>query len=218
MNNFEFKKWMSFLLLGVALIFSYKAIMEFKGIGLWFNAFFNVLSPFFAGFVIAYLLNIPCSKIGAVLEKRKNRFIREHARAFSVLLTYLFFIVLIYLLLSFVVPSVYSSGANLISNMPFYIQNVSAWLEDFNRTGAYPILDEMENFMEGLSISSVLQAVGVENIKASFKAVLSIFPLYLRRRWRLYHQFIFCLKRKSSVCLCTDCYMYLFPSNPLTFS
>ena len=64
-------KWMYWFLLGVAIILVYKFLDNFTAIGNIIGNFLDVIAPFLAGTLIAYLLYIPASRIEKGLKKSK---------------------------------------------------------------------------------------------------------------------------------------------------
>ena len=88
----------------------------------------GVLSPFVAGFAIAYLLNIPMRW----LEDRVFARMR-YRRVLSITATYLVAAVLLSVLLGSVVPQVIQSVRDLINNAELYLANLNAlmlWMAD----------------------------------------------------------------------------------------
>ena len=88
----------------------------------------GVLSPFVAGFAIAYLLNIPMRW----LEDRVFSRLR-YRRVLSIAVTYLVAAVLLSVLLGSVGPQVIQSVRDLINNVELYLTNLNAlmlWMAD----------------------------------------------------------------------------------------
>ena len=82
-------KWMYYFLLAVAIIFVYKFLDNVTAIGQAINGFFDVIAPFLAGTLLAYLLYIPASRIEKGFQKSKKKFIKKRARGISVFITYI---------------------------------------------------------------------------------------------------------------------------------
>ena len=88
-------KWMYWFLLGLAVIVVYKILDNFRAISETIGNFFNVITPFLSGALLAYLLYIPASRLEKNFSKTKNKFLKKKARGISVLLTYILTILLI---------------------------------------------------------------------------------------------------------------------------
>jgi predicted PurR-regulated permease PerM len=128
----QFKTVLSYFLLAVAVIIAYKFIM---GIDVFLNLikrFLDIISPFIIGFLIAYVLNIPCGGIQRLLKKAKNKFIYNKSRMLSVVLVYLLSFLVVVLILRILIPSLYRSGSNFVSNFDHYYKGAQNFIDDLN--------------------------------------------------------------------------------------
>ena len=85
-----------------------------------FKNFLGVLSPFFIGILIAYVLYLPSRKLESIYKKSKVKFIQNKARTLSILTSYVVFIVLAVLVLNFVFPVLVESLTELVNNIQHY--------------------------------------------------------------------------------------------------
>lgn len=90
-------KWMYWFILAVCVIFVYKFLDNVSAIGTAIGNFFEVITPFLAGALLAYLLYIPASRIEKIFKKSKSKLLKKTARGTSVLITYILAIVVIIL-------------------------------------------------------------------------------------------------------------------------
>ena len=74
-NNW--KKWLYWFVLGVALICIYKILDNYENVMGTLNTFFGVISPFLIGIFIAYLLYMPSRKFEELYGKIKIKFISK---------------------------------------------------------------------------------------------------------------------------------------------
>lgn len=118
------KKWFYWVSIGVVLILIYKLLDNFSGIGSWFGNLLSILAPFLEGILIAYILYSPCKKIETRIKKFKNKFISKHARIISIAMIYITVIVLVFLFMNVIIPTIVSSIADLISNAQTYYNAV----------------------------------------------------------------------------------------------
>ncbi len=114
------KKWSYWFILGIAIITFYKLLDNFPDIMGAIKNFFKVLSPFFIGVLIAYILYIPSKKLERMLKKSKVKFIKNKARTFSIAISYIFFIIIVVIVLNFIFPVLVESLTELISNIQWY--------------------------------------------------------------------------------------------------
>lgn len=91
------------------------------------NTFFNIISPFIYGFVIAFILNIIVKKFDSIL-KIKNR---KRKRIISIVLTFLIIFGLIVLTLILIIPQVIDTIDIFIKKLPYFIDNIKQWIINF---------------------------------------------------------------------------------------
>jgi len=136
-NNARFKL-LAFFTLGVALIAVWHLVSSLGAIVGGIGWFFSVIVPFIYGFVIAYLLNIPCSALQRLLDKSKVKFLRRFKRGISVTLIYLIFLVLISMTLWMFLPRLFFSIVELVSHLPDHIQRLETFITNLNESGQLP--------------------------------------------------------------------------------
>ncbi len=116
-----------FVSLALAILL-YFAIQKFGQISEAFHWILGVLKPFIFGGVLAYLLKTPCNflekRIEAVLPQKQKKM----ARGLTVLLVMILTFLIIYLLLSMVIPEMVSSIMILINAVPQKIDQFADWL------------------------------------------------------------------------------------------
>lgn len=118
----HWKKWMYWFSLGLSIIVIYKALDNFGQVTETINKFLNIITPFFVGIFIAYLLYVPCKKIENIYLKTKNRFIKRKARGLSILTIYLIVLMILVILINVILPVVYESILDLFNNIQLYYE------------------------------------------------------------------------------------------------
>jgi len=121
-----------YFILGIGLIIAFRFISEisfFTGI---VGRFFGVVAPFFAGGIIAYILNLPCGGIQRLLLKINNGFIKKRSRPLSVLILLIIVIILLVFILNLIIPAIYSSILLFINEFQNYAQTFSTWIDAIN--------------------------------------------------------------------------------------
>ncbi len=125
----------TFLLL-VLLLIIYKSIDNLSAVGEFFSLIFNAVKPFVIAFLIAYILNMPRKNIEGLLIKTKVKFLNKHSKKTSILLVYLFAIIIISVTVRTIVPAIYENCLDLYKNAPVYMEKimnyVNSWLDRFN--------------------------------------------------------------------------------------
>ena len=184
MNKFELRRWFSYFLLILAGIVAFVTVLNFSSVWMWVSRFLNVLSPFFVGMAMAYLLGIPCARIEIFLRYSKNTFLRRRARGMAVLFTYILTILLLAVLLRIFAPELINSLTDFIVFLPIYIENVSFYLAHFSEENARLaalISDlELELMLHTFAINAVLENFSVENIWSSLRGLVAISNFLIR--------------------------------------
>ena len=156
-------KWMYYFLLAVAIIFVYKFLDNVTTIGQAISGFFNVIAPFFAGALLAYLLYIPASRIERAIEKTKKKFIKKRARGISVFITYILAIALIILLVNVILPVVIDSVIELVNNFQNY------WNVAMEKLGALPD----DSILKSKQVEDIVKSIGDSIQNIDFKQYVS---------------------------------------------
>lgn len=98
----------------------YLGISHFDLVRQKVGMFLGVLSPFIAGFAIAYLLNTPTKFFERTLFSKQ-----KFGRALSIVVTYLLTVVVLGILLKLVLPQVWYSAVELVNKMPEYMRGLN---------------------------------------------------------------------------------------------
>lgn len=140
-------------------IFLYVGLTNFPVVAEIFGRIRHILRPLVFGFVMAYLLNIPYKGfrkwIFFSLEKKGDRG-KKAAAVFSILSTYLLFILTIAILIRFIIPQLVSSITQLIENVPNYIVTVESWVAYLDRQFG---LQEMINWYDSGLLNNLNQTL-----------------------------------------------------------
>ena len=133
------------LALAILLFFAIREIGQIKSSFLWL---LGVLKPVIYGGVMAYLLKKPCNflenKIEALLPAKH----KKRANGLTVLLVLILTFLIIYLLLSMVIPEMVSSTMLLINAVPQKMDEFAKWL-----TGMLDRNEELQSYANTAIIS-----------------------------------------------------------------
>lgn len=108
----------------------------------------NVLSPFIAGFVIAYLLNTPTN----FFEREVYRNCAQK-RTLAIITVYLLAVLVLIVLLQLILPQVGTSIMSLAGNLSFYLNNLNRMVQELIRRfniewdGLTGILDDYQTII-----------------------------------------------------------------------
>ena len=170
-------KWMYYFLLGVAIIIVYKFFDNFTAIGGVIGKFLNVIAPFMAGALLAYLLYIPASRIEKKFLKSKRKLIKKKSRGLSVLITYVLATLVIILLVNVILPVVIDSVIELVNNFQGYwntaIEKLNALPED-SILKSQQVEEAIKSVGEAIQNIDFKQYVSTERITGYIKSVLGV--------------------------------------------
>jgi len=141
-------KWMYWFLLGLAIIVVYKILDNLTAIGQTIGNFFNVITPFLSGLLLAYLLYIPASRIEKTFLRSKA--FKKRARGISVLLTYILAILVIILVINVILPVITDSIIELVGNFQGY------WNASIDRLNALP----EDSFLKSEVVTGAVRSIG----------------------------------------------------------
>ena len=170
-------KWMYYFLLGAAIIIVYKFFDNFTAIGGAIGKFFNVIAPFMAGALLAYLLYIPASRIEKMFSKSKRKLIKKKSRGLSVFITYVLAILVIILLVNVILPVVIDSVIELVNNFQGYwntaIEKLNALPED-SILKSQQVEEAIKSVGDAIQNIDFKQYVSTERITGYIKSVLGV--------------------------------------------
>jgi len=154
--------------LAAAVIAFYLIIVNMSVITGWIGWVFTVMGPFIAGFIIAYLLSIPCVGMQKLIDHVKIGFIRKRKKAISIVLVYLLFIFIIYMSIYLVLPHIIFAIADLVASLPMYYQQIVDFVENIILDEQFPLeleeLWDINNIMgfaqEFISYDAILSYLG----------------------------------------------------------
>ena len=126
------------MIIGIVLILT--IIVREWGIFKFFLNILSVLSPFFIGFILAWILNPLVTK----LEKKKI------PRVAGSMLTYVFLILIIVIFIRFLIPTIYEQLQMLLENLPVLFAEIEKVVDNiFSKLG----------HMEGVDFESIKEQV-----------------------------------------------------------
>ena len=155
-----YTKYITLFILGAALIAVYKTFDNFQNLWSGISAFFKALTPFTIGFVIAYLLNIPCKRLSGSLEHAKKPFFRKHAKGLSIFTVYFAALAFFFLGMRMLVPKIYANVLDLYNNLIPFTQNALQKIDELQKSHDMSILEINENTAK-LALQQALSGIDV---------------------------------------------------------
>ena len=125
LNKENIQKILVIIAFGVGF---YWLLNNLDGVGSFIHRFFHLLFPFILGGVIAFILNIPMTKIENWIKKKlKRKRIHFPVRTISITLALLIFFAVIVAISFLLIPELIENIQLLISNIPQLINDVQDW-------------------------------------------------------------------------------------------
>ncbi len=141
-------QWLGLFLLGLCLIVVYKTFDNLGAINNVLGQFTSILTPFIAGFAIAFLLYAPVKRLDALFRRCKWRFMQRIARPLAVFIVYVLALALLVLIVYAAIPALIQALREFIEQLPAYYSKVMAVVKTYTAEGG---------LLEGFDIESKIQ-------------------------------------------------------------
>ncbi|MCL2574955.1 MAG: AI-2E family transporter [Defluviitaleaceae bacterium] len=156
------KQLIPYFFLAVAVIIAFRLISSINLVGDAIVWTWGVISPFFYGFLMAYVINIPCGSVQRWLAKSKNSFVQRRQRRLSLFIVLLAALGILALTISFIIPAIRDSIEIFNYNLPTYEQNIINLIENIQNMGLLPddidptdILGTLSTFFANFSFEDI---------------------------------------------------------------
>ena len=149
-NGFNKESAKNVLGVGLLLILAYWAINNINLVNGYLSAIFGLFMPFIIGGVIAFIINVPMSKIEKYLfksKKYKTSKIAMIRRVCAYAITLILFAVVISMIILVVAPQLAITITDIVSTIPSQLAKFSEWLAA--QLTAFP---EIENTLNSITI------------------------------------------------------------------
>ena len=128
------------------------------------TAVFDILTPFFVGFLLAYILNFPykffCTKVFGRMGK-KHKFFARFIKPLSLICTYLIAFAVVLGLILIVDPQIIVNLSGLVQNMPKYLEK------------GYIYIEGVFDWVNGIFHTSFSLDATVQQIQTEFSKLMS---------------------------------------------
>jgi len=167
-------KWLYWFLFAVAVIAVYKTLDNFSDITNWISRLLEVLAPFMAGILIAYILYIPCRKLENLLKKvKKVKIISKKARTISVITVYVIALIIIVLAIKLIIPPIVQSFTDLANNFQDYYNIAMQKIEELPED-SFLKSEQVLNIANGIKNIDLKQLLNIDMITQYAKGAINI--------------------------------------------
>ena len=168
-----FRRMFPYFLLALLIIIAYKAINELSFFLDIIGRIWGIITPFFYGFILAYLINIPCGAIQRWLGKSKIKFISKRKNGIGIFVVLILFVLVLAFILYLIIPSIQKSISLFIANLPLYYERTrdfTNYINDLELFGGVDIsMDGILNMLQ-----ERLQSFSIERLSSSFETIMGI--------------------------------------------
>lgn len=172
LNKKNMKKLMILISFGIILFWALTNLPIIFG---FISHLLHLLYPFILGAVIAFILNIPMTKIENFIKKhQKSNKSKLPVRTISITLSLVIFVGVIILISFLLIPELIENIQLLIKNIPGFIENIQNWI--LNLVANYPDikLRVEEIFKDTTNVNNIMVTVLNYVINGSLSFVTSL--------------------------------------------
>lgn len=130
----ERKKMRDWLLLGAALLGIWFVLQHIGGLVSFLQTLWGILLPFLLGAALAFVLNVPMHFLERTLLACMDRGprLKKAKRPAALLLTLTLALLVVYLVMSLVIPEIIATVETVVKAVPGFLQQVDAWLTAYD--------------------------------------------------------------------------------------
>jgi len=152
--NLKINNMKQIIILILITTISFLVVNNLTIIGNIIAKIFQVLLPFILGLVIAFILNIPMTKIEKYLKKHiKTK--RISPRIIAIIISLIILVLLIFLVLFLLIPEIINNIQTLISTLPSLINKIEIFLIDL--LDKYPDIQiKLQEIFESNSLEQII--------------------------------------------------------------
>lgn len=133
--DIESKKILKILLIGLGVFFALWYIKEILG---FLGYFIEIIKPFIAGFMLAYIINIPMNFFYRLIRRYyKNPKKEKLVRGISLILSWICILIFLVFILNILIPQIVNTVFTLTSKWPVFVDEAYKILKKYELTDNY---------------------------------------------------------------------------------
>ena len=153
-----------YFILGVGMIIAFRLISEISFFSDIVGRFFGVVAPFFAGAIVAYIMNLPCTGIQRMFLRIDNGFIQKRSRPLSVAVLFILVVAIFSFILNIAIPAISSSITDFIAEFSTYEETFRGWIATIDSWNLPDFLPDIDEDALIAMAAEFLQELDMENI------------------------------------------------------
>ena len=147
-TKYERAKWMPIFFLVVILMLIYHTLSNFTGVIAEISRFMSVIAPLLYGVLFSYFLYIPHHFFEKLLCKTKVGFLVKKAKLFATLIVFVLLVAIIAVIISFVIPIIFTSVIDLANSIPAYTTFITNLVDTIPADGFWSDIGIIENLTQ----------------------------------------------------------------------
>lgn len=156
--SFKSEVYKKVFLMGLALLFVAYLFLNSKSIFTGFGVLLGILAPFILGGVIAFIMKIPLNFLERkVFSKVKNEKFQKNKRTISIAISFIFIILVFFIITAIIVPQLINSFDGLRKSLPSFLQMA------IDKTREIPYLnnysDKLQSEYDSLSWNEIFNRI-----------------------------------------------------------
>lgn len=132
---------------------------NFSNFGVLFSGVWKLLAPFAIGGMIAFVMNLPMTKIENLLIGKKSKKEKKWARGVAIAITFILLLAIISFVLFLLVPELINNLKSLAEQIPGLLDSIKAWLLGIaqdNPSWKAQIIDVANNLTSSNSVQNIV--------------------------------------------------------------
>ena len=171
----KFISLLPYFLLAVLIIAVYRVSGELRFIINSIGWAWGVMSPFFYGFLLAYVINIPCSSIQKLILKTQGQltpdsFLVKRRKSISLIIVMLILAIIVLLSLNWIIPAIVGSIILFIDSIPDHWEGVVQLIDNFNDLELLDLHISEEVIFN--SLWGMIGNISIDRLAAPFSAIV----------------------------------------------
>ena len=168
----KIKSLIPYFLLALAIIAAFQIMNHLGAFSAGIQQVWNIVTPFFYGALLAYIIHIPADAIGRLLAKSKVEFIAKKKKMLSILIVVILLLLILVLILNLVIPAIIQSITLFLSNFPAHYENALGFIDRINEFDLLGLRIDMNEIMAGLQ--EEVQNFSLDNLMSPLNAVIGV--------------------------------------------
>lgn len=147
------------MLMGCGCILFAWLLNNISNLGVIFSGVWKLLAPFAIGGMIAFVMNLPMTKIESLLIGKKTLKERKWARGVAIAITMILLLGIISFILFLLVPELVNNLKSLAEQIPGFLDGIKAWLMQIandNPNWKAQIVDIANNLTSSNSVQNIV--------------------------------------------------------------